>query len=409
VALVFVAIIAAIAIQFNAILGPLMIAFLLAYMMNPVANFLKEKVKISWNIAVGLIYLILLLLLLGSLTLGGLAIFEQLTSLIKFIQTEIVNVPKYLADLSTQKYLIGPFTIDFSQLDLVQIGNQILNLVNPIISSFGTLVGSFAAGTATTIGYIFFAILISYFILSETKGVSGEIVKISIPGFEYDIQNMGMELGRVWNTFFRGQLIIILLTIFVYSILLGSLRINFFFGLAIVAGLARFVPYIGPVIAWTTYGLVALFQDTTIFGLKNFPYALLIIGIAWLTDVILDNLVVPRIMGNSLKVHPAAVMVAAIIFGGFFGIIGVILAAPVLATSKLFGQYIFHKMFDTYPWEELEKRVPREPKPPAWLKGIIKGARILQRSVFRPAWQNITKIVNQFVNKFRHTRGETRK
>ena len=148
VALVFIAILAGIVIQFKTILGPLMISFMLAYILNPIAGFLKEKIRISWNISVGLIYLLLLMLLLGSLTLGGLAIFGQLTSLIKFIQTEIVNVPKFLADLSTQKYLIGPFTIDFSQLDLVQIGNQILSMVQPIISSFGTLVGSFAAGTA---------------------------------------------------------------------------------------------------------------------------------------------------------------------------------------------------------------------------------------------------------------------
>jgi len=148
VALVFIAILAGIVIQFKTILGPLMISFMLAYILNPIAGFLKEKLRISWNISVGLIYLLLLMLLLGSLTLGGLAIFGQLTSLIKFIQTEIVNVPKFLADLSTQKYLIGPFTIDFSQLDLVQIGNQILSMVQPIISSFGTLVGSFAAGTA---------------------------------------------------------------------------------------------------------------------------------------------------------------------------------------------------------------------------------------------------------------------
>ncbi|MHB8134309.1 MAG: AI-2E family transporter [Anaerolineaceae bacterium] len=395
VALVFIAVLAGVVIQFKTILGPLMISFMLAYILNPIACFLKDKIRISWNISVGIIYLLLLILLLGSLTLGGLAIFGQLTSLIKFIQSEIVNVPKFLADLSTQKYLIGPFTIDFSQLDLVQIGNQILSMVQPIISSFGTLVGSFAAGTASTIGWIFFAILISYFILSETKGVSGEILKLSIPGYEVDIKNMGIELNRVWNAFFRGQLIIILLTIILYTILLGSLQVSFYLGLALVAGLARFVPYVGPVVAWTTYGLVALFQDTTLFGLQNFPYALIVVGVAWVTDVILDNLLVPRLMGNTLKVHPAAVMIAAIVFGTFFGIIGVILAAPVLATSKLFGQYVFHKMFDAYPWEELENRVPREPNPPALMKGIIRGAKIIQNAILKPFQE---KLINIFHN-----------
>jgi predicted PurR-regulated permease PerM len=364
-----------------------MISFMLAYLINPVASFLTTKLRFSWNITVGIIYLLLIIILLGLLTLGGLAIFEQLTSLIKFIQVEIVNVPTFLENLSYQKYVFGPFEIDFSQLDLAQIGNQILNMVQPIISRLGTLVGSLAAGTASTIGWIFFAVLISYFILAETKGASDDLLKFSIPGYDEDIKNMGLELSRIWNAFFRGQLLIIFITIVFYTILLGSLRVNFYFGLAIVAGLARFVPYVGPVIAWTTYGLVVLFQDTTIFNMQQFPYALLVIGLAWLTDVILDNLVVPRLMGEALEVHPAAVMVAAIIFGSFFGIIGVVLAAPVLATSKLIGQYIFAKMFDLDPWTELKNRTPREPNPPLWMKGIInliKRIPLLLRKLIRP-------------------------
>lgn len=387
VALALVAILAGILIRFNSILGPLMISFMLAYLIYPVASFFTVKLRFSWNITVGIIYLLLIIILLGLLTLGGLAIFEQLTSLIKFIQVEIVNVPTFLENLSYQKYVFGPFEIDFSQLDLAQLGNQILNMVQPIISRLGTLVGSLAAGTASTIGWIFFAVLISYFILAETKGVSGEILKFSIPGYKEDIKNMGLELNRIWNAFFRGQLIIIFITIVFYTLLLGSLRVNFYFGLAIVAGLARFVPYVGPVIAWTTYGLVVLFQDTTIFNMQQFPYALLVIGLAWLTDVILDNLVVPRLMGEALEVHPAAVMVAAIIFGSLFGIIGVVLAAPVLATSKLIGQYIFAKMFDLDPWAELKNRTPREPNPPMWMKGIInliKRIPLLLKKLIRP-------------------------
>ena len=83
VALALVAILAGIIIKFNHNFGPLMISFLLAYLINPAAHFLKVKLKFSWNIAVGIIYLFLIIILLGLLTLGGLAIFEQLTSVNK--------------------------------------------------------------------------------------------------------------------------------------------------------------------------------------------------------------------------------------------------------------------------------------------------------------------------------------
>ena len=136
--------------------------------------------------------------------------------------------------------------------------------------------------------------------------------------------------------------------------------------------MARFVPYAGPVVAWTSYGLVSLFQGTTIFGLESFPYALLVVGLAWITDVILDNFVVPRLMGDALKVHPAAVMVAVIISASLFGIIGVLLAAPVLATTKLIGQYIFNKMFDFDPWDKISRdRISAEPKIPNQFKPIF--------------------------------------
>ncbi len=371
VALIITAIFALLLFRFNSVFVPLMISFMLAYLFNPVANFLKNRLKFSWKISVTVIYLLLFIILIGLITLGGFAVFEQLSSLIKFIQTEIKNLPTYLEEISQFQIKFGTFEISLQQFDLAQWGNQILGMVQPIIGRLGTLVGSLAAGTATTIGWIFFSLLISYFILSESKGSPGKIFHLTIPGYNEDVDNIGIELGRIWNAFLRGQLTIILITIVIYSILLGSLGVNFFFGLAMVAGLARFVPYIGPVIAWTTYGLVVLFQDSTIFGLAQFPYALIVIGVAWMTDVILDNLVVPRLMGDALRVHPAGVMIAAIVFGRIFGIIGVILSAPVLATAQLIAQYVYYKMFDMDPWSEIKSRIPREPVTPGWLKGIM--------------------------------------
>lgn len=368
--LALVALLLASVIRFNNILGPLIMSFVLAYLFYPFSNFIRTKLRISWRFSVSIIYLILFIFIIGLLTLGGFAIVEQISSLVKFIQTEVVNIPKYLGELSTQKYFLGPFEIDFSTLDLAQLGNQLLGVIQPLISSLGTIMASLAGGAATTIGWILFAFLISYFLLSESRGVRNEFLKIKIPGYNDDINLMGIELGRIWNAFLRGQLLIILLTIGIYIVILGSLQVNFYLGLALLAGIARFVPYIGPVIAWTTYGLVTLFQGSTIFGLESFPYALLVIGIAWITDVILDNLVVPRLMGDALEVHPAGVMVGAIVFGSIFGIIGVILAAPVLATAQLFGQYIFNKMFDQDPWVQINQRIQIEKKPPGWINAV---------------------------------------
>jgi len=161
----------------------------------------------------------------------------------------------------------------------------------------------------------------------------------------------------------RGQLIVILLVIFVYIFLLTSLGVRFALGIAILAGLARFVPYIGTFIAWATLALVAYFQAGNYFGLPQYQFAILIVVTAILVDQVFDNLISPRILGDTLGVHPAAVLIAAIIATNLIGIIGLVLAAPVLATLNLFGRYIFRKMFDLAPWpedasEEIASRAP---------------------------------------------------
>jgi hypothetical protein len=69
-------------------------------------------------------------------------------------------------------------------------------------------------------------------------------------------------------------------------------------------------------------------------------------------DQIFDNLVSPRLLGQTLGVHPAGVLIVAIIAANLIGIIGLVLAAPVLATVNLLGRYIGRKMFDMDPWPE---------------------------------------------------------
>ncbi len=400
VALVMIALFTFFIVRFNNILAPLFFAFLLAFLLYPIPDFFKEKLKISWRLTVVIIYLILLVLFLGLITLGGFAVFDQISSLIRFIQFEIRDLPVFLEELSQLRYEIGGFVIDFSEVDLVSIGNQLLSMIQPMLSGLGNLVGSLAGSAAALIGWSLFSILISYFILSEAKGARSDLVKINIPGYNYDIQRMGIELKQTWNAFLRGQLTIILITIIVYIILLGALGVNFYYGLAFIAGFARFVPYVGPAVAWTSYGLVSLFQGTTIFGLESFPYALVVIGVAWITDVILDNFVVPRLMGDALKVHPAAVMVAVIISASLFGFIGVLLAAPVLATAKLIGQYIFLKFFDIDPWEKISQdRIPAEPKIPNQFKPFF-------RFFYRKNNDIKNWIKHKFINKTKNKKNQ---
>lgn len=361
VALSLVALLAGLLVRFRNILGPLLFALALAYLLYPIASFLHTKIHIPWKIASILLLVVLLTVVLGSATLGGIAVVDQVQSLIKFLQVQIDNLPKFIENLSANPITIGFYTIDFSKVELTNVVNQLLGMVQPILTNTANILTSIATGAASTVGWIFFTILVAYFILSESGGTRRRMISIAIPGYMDDINRLSAELSRIWNAFLRGQIIIFTITLLIYIPVLGALGVNYYFGLAILAGLARFVPYIGTWIAWITLGLVTFFQPRTIFGLESIFYTLLIVAVAIVIDFILDNFVVPSLMGNALKIHPAAVMIAAIIFGGLFGLIGVVLAAPVIATLKLSLTYIFKKLFDQDPWQGIELVSEREP------------------------------------------------
>ncbi len=349
----------ALLINFRSIIGPLILAAILIYLLHPLAAFLNTHTRLSWRVSVNIVYFTLLIIVLGLTTLTGLAALQQIESVIKVIEGFVSNLPNLLQNLSGKIILIGPFKIDLTQFtDLGVIGTQLLNALQIIISRAGTIAGTFATATVTTLAQVFFVMIISYFVLLDAGKVPNILDYVNIPGYSDDIQRMAAALGRIWNAFLRGQLTIVILVIFTYMVVLSILGVRYAIALAILAGIARFVPYIGAYVFYVILALVTLFQGGNYFNLMQIYYTLICIGLCVAVDQTYDNMVSPRIMGRSLGVHPAAVLVVAIIAANLIGLIGLILAAPVLATVTLIGRYIVRKMLDRDPWadykEELE-------------------------------------------------------
>ena len=357
-----VALVALLLIQFRNLVGPLILAFVLAYLLYPLGDTFRKKLKISWGFSVNLIYILVILVLAGLLTWGGIMIVDPIQSLIDFIERNLDDIPGLINRISQFSFQIGNYEFSLKYFDVSQLADRVLGWVQPVFSSAGSLVGTFASGAASTIGLFLFILLISYFILSETKGAREKVIDLHIPGYQQDLERLGGELDRIWNAFLRGQVILMLMTVIIYTLFLSIFGVRFSIGLAIMAGLARFLPYIGPWITWITYFLVCILQGSTIFGLTPFLYSVLIVGSAILIDTVIDNVVVPRVYSNTLKVHPAGVLVALLISASWLGLIGVILAAPVLASLKLFVNYAFRKMLDQDPWEAIVSE--QSPPPP---------------------------------------------
>jgi len=286
---------------------------------------------------------------------------QQVQSLIKSVQEIVADLPTYVEQFATLVFEFGPFRFDMStlELDLNTISEQLLSILQSLLGQMGTLVGTIAGGAVEIFGWTFFVLIVSYFVMVESSGIRNDLFKVEIPGYEEDIKKLGSELSRIWNAFLRGQIIVFSLAFAVYTILFSILGVKYAIGLALMAGLAKFLPYIGPFFTTIVMALITFFQPDKPFDLPALWYMLGVMGFSSITDQIIDNLVIPRIMARTLKVHPAAVLVTALISANLLGIIGVVIAAPFLATVTLLGRYTIRKMFDLNPWPTTE------PEPPA--------------------------------------------
>jgi predicted PurR-regulated permease PerM len=366
VGLVIVGIVAFLFFRFTSLLTPLLMVFILAYLLHPVATMIAYWLRVSWKAAVNILYFIILILLIGSLTLGGVGLVGQVQSLILLVQNIVADLPMYVESLSGQVFQIGPFTLDMRTIDLNAISTQLLSFVQPLLGRTGNLVTAIAGGAAEIFGWTFFVLIVSYFLLVESSGLQSDLIKVEIPGYNEDLRKLGSKLSTIWNSFLRGQIFIFVMSTILYIFVLSAFGVRYAIGIAFLAGLAKFLPYIGPAITWVIMALVTYFQRPTPFGMEALTYMLMVVITTTIIDWIIDNLVVPRIMAQTLRVHPAAVLVTALIAANLLGVLGVVIAAPFLASVMLLGRYTMRKMLDLNPWPAGET-VPAQPISFEWI------------------------------------------
>ena len=369
VSLTLVVILGALLVRFKFVLAPILMAFVATYLFFPLASMINRKTPLSWAMAVNLIYLVIILILLALLTWGGVGLIGQVQNLITAIQNYANELPVIIDSLSHTIYTIGPLRLDFSTIDWQTIGKQILSYVEPALGKVGGLVGSLAGSAASTLGWTAFVVVVSYFFLLESGGFRTRIFQVNIPGYAEDMRRLRQKLAGIWNAYLRGQIIIFISKVIAYTVVMTILGVHYAVVVALIAGFASFLPYIGPAINWIVLGLVTYFQVSNPFGFAPLTYAIVAIVVGLIIDQVFDNLVAPRVMASRLKVHPAFVLIAAIIAANLFGILGIIVAAPLLATLQLIGRYTMRKLLDRDPWPPEEDEPPSTHKP-KWLRKV---------------------------------------
>jgi predicted PurR-regulated permease PerM len=133
-------------------------------------------------------------------------------------------------------------------------------------------------------------------------------------------------------------------------------------GLGVLAGVLEFIPIFGPWITAIVSVLVALFQETNPWSLTPVSYALIVLAAGVLIQQIENNFLYPRVIGQSLALNPLVVLLAVLAAGSLFGIVGLLLAAPVVATGRLCLGYLYWKTVGVVP-PQSDYAKPAEERP----------------------------------------------
>ena len=331
---------------------PLILSCLMVFYLKPLIHSLCQKRNIPYKWSVIIVFFSFLIIAIGILVAGGFSIYGQIVNLFDLINNSMDDLPELILNfLGGETSLPGQYFVRIIGMPQnLELNQQLQTLLRRT----GGSILSFVQGFSSRMGWFFFIYGFSFFIVWESGEKERKIKHISIPGYEYDIEMGRYHLSLIWRRFLWGQAMMMLLTLVVYTLLFFILRVRYAFVLACGVALTQLIPYVGSFFAWTALALVTLFQGTTIFGMKPVPYAILTVVLAFLIDKFKDGFIQPKFLAETLKVHPAAVLAAALISARVMGFLGIFLAAPLVATMQLLFRYILSKLRDEDPWEGIE-------------------------------------------------------
>jgi predicted PurR-regulated permease PerM len=368
--------------RFHQVIPPLMIAFLLAFILDPIVSFLTDRLHISRGLAASIIFLVLIVGMLGVVAAPVTAV-PDIQRLVRSTQIDFIRV---ITDIGT--FFEQPLEIRGYALDLSGIYQEL----SAMLTSF---VGSVAQGTLDIVFNIasgaFWLVIImitTFYLVKDADRMIGQLERLAPPGYRDDFVRLRQRITDVWNAFLRGQLLMGLVMFTITTVICTVIGLPYAAVMGLIAAVMELIPNLGPILALIPAVLVALFQGSSLLPLSNFWFAVLVTGVYIVIQQVEGNLILPRVMGSSLNLHPLVVMIGIIIGGSLAGIVGMLLAAPVLATLRVVGYYVFCRLYDRDPWVEPEiETAPPQP-------GLIRRAH---RAALHRLQQEIAHRIRQDV------------
>lgn len=326
------------------ILSPFILAFIIAYMINPIVMYFEKKLKLKRGFSILCAYSLLVIIVALIIVFIAPIFVNSISELVK-------DIPGYVAK-ANEWVLSQDFNLDFITTEKINEGiDKIIKSIPTFLSAVG---GSISTIYNTTMSVItattnfFIGLVVSCFVLLEKEKFISYSRKLTFIIFREEYGHKVIELTRVLNSnigkylvgkFIDSMFVAVLAIIGLlligskYAILLGT-----------VFGIANMIPYFGPII--TT--CIAVFINVFVSPMKAVVTLIILLVIQQIENLILD----PKIVGSQLGLSPFFTILAVSIGGNLFGIPGMILGSPVMSIIKYNTTKQINERYEKLPFKE---------------------------------------------------------
>ena len=322
------------------VLAPFFISFVLAYLGGALAGRL-EAMGLSRTLAVSAVFLAIFLIVVTLLLIVVPLVFEQLKALVQLLPVWEGWLQAHVWPL-LQKYL----DLDPKLFDLSQMAKELASKwqkTGGLIAHLGASVTRSSVVLADFFINLFLIPVVTFYLLRDWNKMMANLRTLLPRKLEPKVVVLARECDGVLAAFFKGQLMVMLALGVIYSIGLSLVGLKFAILIGLMAGLVSIIPYMGFVVGFFTALMVALFQFDSIWLLVGVA-SVFIIG-----QALEGGFLTPNLVGDSLGLHPVAVIFSLMAGGQLFGVVGMLIALPLSAIIVVLLRHL-HRNYKESPF-----------------------------------------------------------
>jgi predicted PurR-regulated permease PerM len=357
----------------RSVLEPLIIAAFIAYLINPAVNFITRRTRLSRPGAVNLVYGITLILFIGTPA-----------SLTSFFFDEFTQVLRDVLDLFNQliAWLEKPNILPGIPLDFGQLANRLSQFRSTFLSSLPEQAIQLLGKTSLGAVWVLVIMASVYYLLAEWPTLRNSFIGSFPERYEWEINELYQRVRKIWMNYLRGQILLMLIVGVTFTIAWTVLGIPGALVLGVVAGFLTLIPDVGPFLAALMAIGVALLEGSnwTWMPASTWMVALITLAVYLLLISIKNFWVRPVIMGRSVQMPEALVLISILLATILWGILGALIIVPVLASLAIILDYLRRRILGMPPFPPTEpfvskKALPSGPEKIAALKSKIEKKR----------------------------------